>query len=240
MSTEKIELTVTDNPKMLHETLCVAQTILGRHTDGVRTGEHVARIQRLINETERHRPLGPDGKHGDRHTDTCGCDDVPPAPLDPSKVKPGDTVTLSRGKSSVTAEVTHVQNFIHLEHLGRFRVKGLSSDRTSGYAEYTLTDHQPAPEPEPSWREGVVGTATVGPKRREVRAYAVAKGAVIEAVGGGYAVWNSDDVHGFVPDEPRPLPTREQVKAALEPGWGRDSITAMVDAVLALLRGESR
>src|SRR5690606_40836958 len=41
---EKVVLTVTDNPKMLHETLCVAQTILGRHTDGARSGEHVARL----------------------------------------------------------------------------------------------------------------------------------------------------------------------------------------------------
>src|SRR5690606_32458654 len=93
-----------------------------------------------------------------------------PAPLDPSKVKPGDTVTLSRGKSSVTAEVTHVQSFIHLEHLGRFRVKGLSSDRTSGYAEYTLTDHQPAPAPE--WKPGTVADITVHPSGvlRAVRA----------------------------------------------------------------------
>src|SRR5690606_12517389 len=91
-------------------------------------------------------------------------------PLDPSKVKPGDTVTLSRGKSSVTAEVTHVQSFIHLEHLGRFRVKGLSSDRTSGYAEYTLTDHQPAPAPE--WKPGTVAGLTVHPSGvlRAVRA----------------------------------------------------------------------
>jgi predicted unusual protein kinase regulating ubiquinone biosynthesis (AarF/ABC1/UbiB family) len=26
---------------------------------------------------DAHRPLGPDGKHGDRHTKTCGCDETP-------------------------------------------------------------------------------------------------------------------------------------------------------------------
>jgi prophage tail gpP-like protein len=94
--------------------------------------------------------------------------------IDPAAVKPGDTVTLSRGKSSATAEVTHVQNFIHLEHLGRFRVKGLPSDRTSGYAEYTLTAHQPAPEPEPEWKPGTVADITVHPSGvlRAVRARA--------------------------------------------------------------------
>lgn len=84
-----------------------------------------------------------------------------PAPLDPSKVKAGDTVTLSRGTSSVIAKVTHVQDFIHLEHLGRFRVKGLSSARTGGYAEYTLIAHTPAPEPEPEYEVGHVYEATV-------------------------------------------------------------------------------
>lgn len=68
------------------------------------------------------------------------------------------------------------------------------------YGPFHIVYSPPAPEPEPEWREGVAGTAVVGPKRREVRAYAVGKGAVIEAVGGGYAVWNADDVHDFVPD----------------------------------------
>lgn len=33
------------------------------------------RIGRLIAEIDRQRPLGPDGKHGGRHTLTCGCED---------------------------------------------------------------------------------------------------------------------------------------------------------------------
>lgn len=64
---------VTDGPKMLRETLCIAQVWIGRSNDPRREG-HIRRIQRLINECDRHRPTGPDGKHGDRHTATCGCD----------------------------------------------------------------------------------------------------------------------------------------------------------------------
>jgi hypothetical protein len=30
-------------------------------------------LQVLIDECDRMRPLGPDGKHGDRHTVECGC-----------------------------------------------------------------------------------------------------------------------------------------------------------------------
>lgn len=64
---------VPDRPKQLKETLCIAQTALLEADDG-RLGEHIARLQRLINECDVMRPLGPDGKHGDRHTSRCGCD----------------------------------------------------------------------------------------------------------------------------------------------------------------------
>jgi hypothetical protein len=75
------ELIVGDTPKMLRETLCVAQTAIlsarsasGLAEDG-RIEEHIKRLGRLIAECDRHRPLGPDGKHGDLHTATCGCED---------------------------------------------------------------------------------------------------------------------------------------------------------------------
>lgn len=55
-----------DTLKMIRETLCVAQSAVGVHNR--------ERIQRMINEIDRQRPLGPDGKHGDRHTATCGCE----------------------------------------------------------------------------------------------------------------------------------------------------------------------
>jgi hypothetical protein len=70
------ELNVPDSPKMLRETLCVASARIaqsGRDED--RLEEHLNRISRLINECDRHRPLGVDGKHGDLHTPTCGCED---------------------------------------------------------------------------------------------------------------------------------------------------------------------
>lgn len=35
------------------------------------------RIAALINQIDLHRPLGPDGTHGDRHTATCGCEGKP-------------------------------------------------------------------------------------------------------------------------------------------------------------------
>lgn len=68
-------LAVPDSPKLVRETLCVAQSCIAESGHD-RVGEHVARLQRLIDECDRLRPLGPDGKHGDRHTDSCGCEDV--------------------------------------------------------------------------------------------------------------------------------------------------------------------
>lgn len=55
--------------KMLRETLCRAQSLLALDY------HDVMRIQMLCDEIDRHRPLGSDGKHGDRHTATCGCED---------------------------------------------------------------------------------------------------------------------------------------------------------------------
>lgn len=71
-----ILILTSTNPKMLRETLCVAQAWVGNSTDS-RRSEHVERLQQLINECDRHRPVGPDGKHGDLHTQTCGCEDIP-------------------------------------------------------------------------------------------------------------------------------------------------------------------
>ncbi|WP_189079259.1 hypothetical protein [Mangrovihabitans endophyticus] len=65
---------VPDGPKMLRETLCLAQTAIGA-VAGVTGQHHIALLQRLVDECDRHRPLGRDGTHGDRHTRTCGCED---------------------------------------------------------------------------------------------------------------------------------------------------------------------
>lgn len=65
---------VPDSPKMLRETLCVAQGRIGQSPlDAGRRDEHVQRLQRLIDECDRKRPLGSDGKHDDLHTPECGC-----------------------------------------------------------------------------------------------------------------------------------------------------------------------
>ena len=64
---------VPDNPKMVHEAMCLAQNLIVLYR---LDGEHYARIlNNFIHECERKRPLGPDGKHGTRHTSECGCED---------------------------------------------------------------------------------------------------------------------------------------------------------------------
>lgn len=59
-----------EEPKMLRETLVVAQAAIG---NSVREREHRARLGRLIAECDRKRPLGRNGKHGNLHTPECGC-----------------------------------------------------------------------------------------------------------------------------------------------------------------------
>lgn len=65
-----------DTLKMLRETFCIAQSAIQHWpSDESRRPEHVARLARLIDDIDRQRPLGSDGKHGSRHTQTCGCED---------------------------------------------------------------------------------------------------------------------------------------------------------------------
>ncbi|QDH91669.1 hypothetical protein QDA01_gp20 [Microbacterium phage Cinna] len=70
--------------KSLRETLCRAQTalqvMLPPTLEGyeAEAGQHLIDLERLdkvIAEIDRNRPLGTDGKHGDLHTPTCGCED---------------------------------------------------------------------------------------------------------------------------------------------------------------------
>jgi hypothetical protein len=67
-----------DTLKMIRETLCVAQTAVN-HVPGFasRATWDTALIGRIIAEIDRQRPLGVNGKHGDLHTPTCGCEDKP-------------------------------------------------------------------------------------------------------------------------------------------------------------------
>jgi hypothetical protein len=66
-------INVTDNIKGLREILCLAQHV-GNQTDGINHSLYNRRIQEIIDELDKHRPLGPDGKHGNLlHTATCGC-----------------------------------------------------------------------------------------------------------------------------------------------------------------------
>lgn len=67
-----------DSLKALRETLVAAQSGLVSFLGANREIPHIERLERLVAEIDRQRPLGPDGKHGDRHTVTCGCSDKPP------------------------------------------------------------------------------------------------------------------------------------------------------------------
>ena len=57
------------NLKMLREALCQAEAEPNVPVDVKRS---IGDMIRLI---DVHRPLGSDGKHDNRHTATCGCED---------------------------------------------------------------------------------------------------------------------------------------------------------------------
>jgi len=58
---------------MLREHLCSDQARWQTEwPEGIQSAVDV-----LINMIDRHRPLGANGKHGNLHTATCGCEDKP-------------------------------------------------------------------------------------------------------------------------------------------------------------------
>lgn len=71
-----MDISVDLSPKQLREAMCLAQS---RVVGAALSRSASDAIQMVINECDRHRPLGPDGKHGEtRHTLTCGCADKGP------------------------------------------------------------------------------------------------------------------------------------------------------------------
>lgn len=71
----KQAILLIDNPKMVREMLCVAQSAINLqpHIWG-KYKSRAARLQNLIDQIDVQRPIGPDGRHGDLHTYYCGCD----------------------------------------------------------------------------------------------------------------------------------------------------------------------
>ena len=72
--------------KPLRETLCLAQSALIHWPyDKKALPYHLERLGRLIADIDNQRPLGLDGRHGNRHTATCRCnleDEHQPTPDD--------------------------------------------------------------------------------------------------------------------------------------------------------------
>jgi hypothetical protein len=168
------------------------------------------------------------------------------SPLDPSKVKAGDTVTLTGDTAKVEGKV----RAIFVEDALVFEV-GYNHFKVTGTDCWTLTDHQPAPV---VIAPGTTGTATVrGQKDVRVIRTAPHRGSyswVSEPLDGPYlhAVSHMNEaVTDFVPDESRPLPSEYDLVMAITDEspmhLGKEARTTAKSAarrVLALLRGESR
>lgn len=93
-------------------------------------------------------------------------DSSTPAPLDPSKVaitlKAGDYIEAESDGAKIGGKVSHVNEngFVAIEHVGTFAIHHITASPVpGGYRMFVLTAHQPAPEPEPEWKPGVVHAA---------------------------------------------------------------------------------
>lgn len=108
-------LTTDHTPKMVREALCFAEGAVARLVPGSLTAQTSLTglvLADLIRECDRHRPLGPDGTHGNRHTITCGCEDVhpkgllPTRPWAPEEARDRETVICALDSLADEAEAT--------------------------------------------------------------------------------------------------------------------------------------
>jgi hypothetical protein len=192
--------------------------------------------------TQRVKEVGPSTDNGWFDGDLVSAtreveDDTP---LDPAAVQAGDTVTLriERRDDPVLTLSGETHNTGDGVYLGGWRLTGLPD-----YV--TLTDHQPAPKPEwaPQFGHALVdGQSVHGFLANDGESF------VFPLPDGGYHEVGVGAFTDFVPDEARPLPTRDQLADAMHddhlPG-GHPRLTyiqrlILADAALALLRGESR
>jgi len=184
------------------------------------------------------------------------------APLDPSKVRVGDMVTMENGETTVRGPVAHIEKALPMDvvlgfsihNVGwRYIAPGVVAQQEHGV--WTLTAHQPTPEPE--WKPGTTGSAHVvsgdatgleGRTFRKVRGMVVHRPAPIDddmfcTTEGELWALEGRYCNNFVPDEARP--TRDALTAALQETAQeretRSSFAEDADLILAaLLRGESR
>lgn len=135
--------------------------------------------------------------------DTCNQHSATPAPLDPSKVKAGDTVTLESGTALVRDVVIEAKS----RGVGQFvfytaenpdpLIPGTYYLVNSGA--WTLTDHQPAPEPEPEWKPGTLALITIRGQDGEAPEHERAVRRPL--MGAPRLAWHAVDTGGFWYDE---------------------------------------
>ena len=132
-----VDLNDLDGPKMVRETVCVAQMALGNlYGDKPDIRRHIDRLSRLADLCDQHRPLGPDGKHGTtRCTPTCGCIDKRTESDVADKV--ADPI-----KASIEVEIDPTP-----DDLGRFEVHWPNGNRTWPTAENLTALGLPVPSP---------------------------------------------------------------------------------------------
>lgn len=74
---ETTTLHTDDHLKTVREALCVAQAAIGNFPNRpTNWPQHIPHLQRLIDDIDRQRPIGSNGKHGNLHTPNCQCEDV--------------------------------------------------------------------------------------------------------------------------------------------------------------------
>lgn len=89
------EIHTEDHIKSVREALCVAQAAILNFPDRpTNWGRYTIVLANLLIDIDRQRPIGSDGKHGNLHTDTCGCEDKDEFETEDRSISVADAVLL--------------------------------------------------------------------------------------------------------------------------------------------------
>jgi len=171
----------------------------------------------------------------------CSDDPAEAAPLDPSKVKAGDTVTVTHGWAKVEDTVTEVADWTPNGGTVALTLAHRPGDPFYLNA-WVLADHQPAPEPEPEWElEQVAEISFRGCHAAPLTTLrAIRTDAGWRTVNGDWADVNVESARPLVVVDPEAVDVVELAKAAWDRWDGQPADTSsnahfrdVVRAVLA-------
>ncbi|PBI96965.1 hypothetical protein BKP42_36250 [Rhodococcus erythropolis] len=129
--------------KTVSEALSYAETaLLNTYPDSEQRAHYAEVIAELLRDIARQRPVGSNGKHGELHTPTCGCADVPASsPVVPAPTETGPWIHRVNGEICVASPASGLPYTIgKFNDHGDFVWHSSAAELPEGFAPFIATE----------------------------------------------------------------------------------------------------